>query len=139
MIDLPSRQINEFSQKGNRKKIELVARPGVTGPGPGVVVGRERVLPVAHHRLQGLHPHQAQLLGGEGRHSVHQGHGSHVIAGHKWQAWSTCNQMSLSYTHLPFFHKRNGPGVARDAEPINGIKENLQNVWDYREKYLDQF
>ena len=28
-IDLPSRQINEFSQKGNRK-IELVARPGGT-------------------------------------------------------------------------------------------------------------
>ena len=27
MIDLPSRQINEFSQKGNRKKIELVTRP----------------------------------------------------------------------------------------------------------------
>ena len=26
VIDLPSRQINEFSQKGNRKKIELVAR-----------------------------------------------------------------------------------------------------------------
>ena len=25
---MPSRQINEFSQKGNRKKIELVARPG---------------------------------------------------------------------------------------------------------------
>ena len=27
VIDLPSRQINDFSQKGNRKKIELVARP----------------------------------------------------------------------------------------------------------------
>ena len=27
-INLPSRQINDFSQKGNRKKIELVARPG---------------------------------------------------------------------------------------------------------------
>ena len=27
VIDLPSRQINEISQKGNRKKIELVARP----------------------------------------------------------------------------------------------------------------
>ena len=26
---MPSRQINEFSQKGNRKKIELVARPGL--------------------------------------------------------------------------------------------------------------
>ena len=26
---MPSRQINEFSQKGNRKKIELVARPGM--------------------------------------------------------------------------------------------------------------
>ena len=25
---MPSRKINEFSQKGNRKKIELVARPG---------------------------------------------------------------------------------------------------------------
>ena len=24
---MPSRQINDFSQKGNRKKIELVARP----------------------------------------------------------------------------------------------------------------
>ena len=29
VIDLPSKQINEFSQKGNRK-IELVARPGGT-------------------------------------------------------------------------------------------------------------
>ena len=25
---MPSRQINEFSQKGNRKKIQLVVRPG---------------------------------------------------------------------------------------------------------------
>ena len=27
VIDLPSKQINDFLQKGNRKKIELVARP----------------------------------------------------------------------------------------------------------------
>ena len=26
---MPSRQINEFSQKGNRKKIELVVRPAL--------------------------------------------------------------------------------------------------------------
>ena len=32
IIDLPSRQINDFSQKGNRKKIELVARPAASKP-----------------------------------------------------------------------------------------------------------
>ena len=31
VIDLPSRQINEFSQKGNRKKIELVSKPAEAG------------------------------------------------------------------------------------------------------------
>ena len=28
VINLPSRQINDFVQKGNRKKIELIAEPG---------------------------------------------------------------------------------------------------------------
>ena len=34
VIDLPSRQIDDFSQKGNRKKIELEARPGIHFPFP---------------------------------------------------------------------------------------------------------
>ena len=29
---MPSKQINDFLQKGNRKKIEFVARPAVRGP-----------------------------------------------------------------------------------------------------------
>ena len=49
---MPSRQINEFLQKGNRKKIELVARPGMQDRATRALLDPVTVPKPGHLRLR---------------------------------------------------------------------------------------